>query len=201
MRYPDECTVVDVGGDVEVEGTTGSDTEGSSGTEATTLSSGSEFIPISSYTTDDFDSSLSQLTIPFDLSNQQWEITSTKSHSGVHSITNTHNATSGKAADTAELILKINLPAPTTISCMALIDTSMPFDYFTLVINGHQRNTYHQHHGEEWMRVLTGLDSGENTIVFRVENGGEGVGFLDRDYDHFGSGSVYLDDCEIGATF
>ena len=73
----------------------------------------------------------------------------------------------------------------------------MPLEYFSLWINGQQRNTYHTKM-DGWLNVVTGIMPGENTIVFRVENAAYDVEVGPyRVASTFGTGRVWLDDCEV----
>eukprot|EP00571_Detonula_confervacea_P010462 CAMPEP_0172304948 /NCGR_PEP_ID=MMETSP1058-20130122/6286_1 /TAXON_ID=83371 /ORGANISM="Detonula confervacea, Strain CCMP 353" /LENGTH=800 /DNA_ID=CAMNT_0013016355 /DNA_START=32 /DNA_END=2431 /DNA_ORIENTATION=- len=106
------------------------------------------------------------LVLPFDLGTPpQWERDTVVSFSGTHALTNIPAIGLGA---TSELTLKINVAARSTFQCYAKIDTSMPYDNFSLSINGQQRNTYYQR--EIRMIITQSLDVGDNTIVFKVTN-------------------------------
>merc|ERR1711933_551247 len=87
---------------------------------------------------------------------------------------------------------------PSTIRCTARIDTSMPFELFTVIVNGEQQNIYRQVH-RGLAIVITSIDAGNSTVVFRVMNA-EVIYELERDDGDFGSGKVWLDECKISSV-
>lgn len=125
----------------------------------------------------------------------QWELSNTTSYPGGHSITNIIPTLPRAPGMTSDLTIKITVTHHSTLRCMGKIDTSMPFDFFTLTINGQQRNSYHTKL-DGWIQIVDRISPGENTIVFRVENSEDSYGF-NRTEEYFGGGHVYLDDCEI----
>ena len=159
----------------------------------TTNSAG--FYVLDKITTENFDES--DLTLPFDFGTPaQWKQDDTQSHSGTHSITNV--PVNNETNVMSDLTLKVNVQYPSTITCMAKIDTSMPYDYFALHINGEQRNSYHQRI-DEWITVVTSLMPGDNTVVYRVQHSGAQLpaDYPERDVSLQGVGQVWLDDCEV----
>ena len=106
-----------------------------------------------------------------------------------------HSNIASHSRMTSDLTIKITVTHHSTLRCMGKIDTSMPFDFFTLTINGQQRNSYHTKL-DGWIQIVDRISPGENTIVFRVENSEDSYGF-NRTEEYFGGGHVYLDDCEI----
>jgi len=98
---------------------------------------------------------------------------------------------------TADLTLRIHVDDPSTITCTARIDTSLPFERFMLIVNGEQRNVYPQVH-QGLAIVETSIDTGNSTVVFRVMNAGF-ISELERDDGNFGSGKVWLDECQISS--
>lgn len=171
-RFQGECTVsdVDVGGESD---------------------DGEEFAPLGPRSVEDFEGYPESRGLPFDLGDG-WRVESGVSRSGSHSVTNVPSNEPGASAD---LTLKVLLSRPSTVSCMAKIDTSMPYELFYIVVNGEQRNTYHSRSNGGWMTVLTGLGPGENTVVFRVQNTDSYAG---TPIEYFGNGKVWLDDCVVG---
>jgi len=120
----------------------------------------------------------------------------THSYSGTHSIT---NILVDETSITSDLTLKIYVSDPSTVSCMA-IDIAMPYDYFSLHINGDQRNSYHSKI-DEWMPVITSIPPGENTIVLRVQHSNFDLppDYPEREASLHGVGQVWLDDCEVAS--
>mmetsp|Transcript_21488 Transcript_21488/g.45922 ORF Transcript_21488/g.45922 Transcript_21488/m.45922 type:complete len:821 (-) Transcript_21488:312-2774(-) len=181
-RFPGGCTVDDVNAGGGIDGGDGTDGDGP------------EFAPLGPRTIDDFDGPARGL--PFDFGDpRQWTLEAIRSRSGSYSVTNIPSSELGAKAD---LTLKISVSQPSTVSCMAIVDTSMPYELFYLEIDGQQRNTYHQPEREMgWVQILTGLAPGEHTVVFRVENVDFVNGLGATRIEHFGSGRVWLDDCQV----
>lgn len=188
-RFPQACTVVDV----HASTNGGGDGDGAD----------SEFTTLGPRNLDDFDGE--QRGLPFDFGTPvaQWTLDDTVSYSGTSSITNipfsnitTTNSTT--TTNTADLTLKISVgPGPYTIRCMALLDMSMPYDFFYLEVNGEKRNSFFQRING-WFPLVTGIGPGENTLVFRVEESDVDHQLVgERDVSYFGSGRVWLDDCDV----
>ena len=102
-----------------------------------------------------------------------------------------------------DLVLKVAIPVWGWIKCMAKIDVHMPFDYFTVLVNGEVRVQHHEKapDGVAWAPVGTGFNPGNQTIVFRVQNSDyplESLG-VDRqgNEDRYGTGLVWLSQCRI----
>ena len=97
----------------------------------------------------------------------------------------------------ADLTLRLIVPYKATLSCLAKIDVSMPFEDFALIVDGEKRKSfYFPHPGGEWVEIMTGFASGEHEIIFRVQNSDVDPG-VSRQSGDFGSGQVWLDDCKI----
>jgi hypothetical protein len=176
------CTIVDVTATTTVA------------TQAASKEDG-YFTPASEYMVDSFETA--ERSLPFDFgSTAMWELTTEEHHSGSHSLVNVPVDVLG-AISSAQL--KMHLTEGSTISCMAKIQTSMPYEYFALFVNGQQRNTYAQVIGG-WIPVITGLGPGDNTIQFSVVNNSQEHYMGEERTSHFGTGRVYLDDCEIKAN-
>jgi len=187
-RYPGACTLVDV----HASSTNGGDGDGDGdGDDAN-----SEYTTLGSRTLDDFDGEERGLPFDFGTPVAQWTLDDTVSYSGTSSITNI--PFSNSTTTTADLTLKISVgPGPYTVRCMALVDISMPYDSFYLEVNGQKRNSYFQRM-ENWFPLVTGFGPGENTLVFRVEDPNidhQLVG--EREEANFGTGRVWLDDCDV----
>ena len=142
------------------------------------------------------------LSLPFDIntSSQSWTVDATHSYSGTRSITNSLVDATNTASD---VTLKIHVTDPSTVSCMAKIDTSMPYDFFALYINGDQRNSYYSKMSDEWLPVFTVISPGENIIVFRVQYSNMDLpdDYPERVSSLHGVGQVWLDDCKIVSRF
>jgi len=137
--------------------------------------------------------------VTMEIIDSQWEIDDTVSFTDFpHAATLTNIPATGLGA-TSDLVLKINDVRNLAIMrCTVVIDISMPFESFSLHVNGGQRNTYFQE-VEGVIEITTAFHSGNNTIVFRVENSDTDAGF-DRTIDSensYGSGHVWLDNCQI----
>jgi hypothetical protein len=155
----------------------------------------SEFTHLGPVTIDDFDRP--DLVLPFDFgSPSQWERDfSSNSQAGTHSLTNIPTAGLGATAD---LILRIHVDNPSTMSCTARVDTSMPFEFFLVIDNGNQLNTYHKVQ-QGRVTILIGIVPGDHTVVFRVKNNEFNPG-VERVVSGFGTGRVWLDECEVRST-
>merc|ERR1719232_616820 len=172
-RFPDGCTVEDV-------------------------SSGSDMHPeLGLHGYESFEGELR--TMPFDFGDSpMWRIDNSTSNIGNRSVTNVANNVTGAASD---LVLKLSVSSPSTVSCVAKIDTKMPYDHFMILVDGQQRNTYYQQ--ADWQNVLTGLDVGNHTVIFRVQNGQVSASNLPpvRVPERFGTGHVWLDDCQVNSSY
>lgn len=182
-RFPDDCKVENI----TAMGLQGEDGGGDD-----------EFVSLGPRTIDNFEGNVRGL--PFDFgspNNPQWTLNATVSRSGTQSITNIPMDGLGATAD---LTLKISVAHPSRLQCEVMIDTSMPYELFYLEVNGVRRNTYHKPDQRRWFTLLTGLEPGKNKIVFRVENADFENGIPERVKERFGTGRVWLDDCEVSST-
>ena len=137
-------------------------------------------------------------TIPWVLGDPpEWKIDDTMAFSGTQSITNIQTT---KVSATSTLTLKLNLSTPATFSCKLKLDVAMPFERFSFEVNGEQRNAFYQP-ADEWFDLLSGIAPGESTLQFRVTNGDMFPNF-DRgmNADRYGTGHVWLDQCDISVT-
>ena len=168
-RFPGDCTIED------------SKASGSSG-----------FTPLGPSTVDDFEQDA--VLLPFDFGTPpQWQVDeSGVSNSGSKSVTNIPAVGLSARSD---LTLKIRVSNPSTVMCMGKVDISMPFDFFSLVIDGNPQIQYHQVMAEGWIGITAGIGPGDHEIIFRVENAPFDAGMARE--SHFGSGHVYLDDCRV----
>ena len=124
----------------------------------------------------------------------EWTIDSSNAYSGQKSVTNIPTKTTSA---TTSLKLEINIPHPGSISCKAKVDTSMPFDRFSVHINGVQRKVFYQPEQEDWINLATGLAPGDNEIEFRVTNGDMFPDFDRAEAPRYGTGHVWMDECDI----
>merc|ERR1739845_96770 len=172
-RFPDECNVLDV--------LTG---------RSYVMSVNSEFTYLAPVTIDDFAGP--DLVLPFDFgSPPQWEL-----EASTHSLTNKPIAGLGATTD---LTLRIHVvETSSTIRCTARVETSMPFELFMSIVNGEQRNAFDRVH-QGVLVVSTIISQGENTVVFRIENAEFDSGLERIDGDQFGTGRVWLEQCEISS--
>jgi len=136
-----------------------------------------------------------EFTMPWDFGDPpEWEIDDSMAHSGYHSVT---NIPSKVELATRTLTLKLDLAAASTITCKMMVDISMPFDRFSVFLNGRIRSNIYQGK-DEWSDLLVGLAPGENTIQFVVTNGDLFPKFdREAERESYGSGHVWLDDCAI----
>lgn len=127
----------------------------------------------------------------------EWEIDDSMAFSGYHSLTNIR---SNDELATRTLTLKLDMSAASTITCKMKVDISMPFDRFSVALNGRIRSNFYQGK-DEWSDLLVALSPGENTIQFIVTNGDLFPKF-DRETERetYGSGHVWLDDCVLRAN-
>ena len=155
---------------------------------------GSEFVTLCVLTSDGKDDFEGNSTLSWILGDPpEWEIDENVSFTGDRSIT---NIPSSVASATRTLTLYTNLSAPLILSCKLKLDVAMPFDIFSLDINGSRRKTYYVRE-EDWVLLTTGLQKGENTIEFKVTNTDKFVP-MDRSAEaKYGTGSVWLDACTV----
>jgi len=116
-----------------------------------------------------------------------------------HSVTNLSMEGRGPGAS-SDISLKIYVPVKAKISCMSIIDVHMPFEYFTVTVNGEERQEFNaaRNGGDRWWRIYDELSAGNNEIVYRVQNNNYVPDFhRQEDYGDYGSGKVWLDHCRI----
>lgn len=106
------------------------------------------------------------------------------------------NIISNELSDVKTLTLKVKLSSPSTLKCTAKLDIAMPFDRFSLSVNGQVRNTYFQQ-SDDLVQVVNGIAPGDVTIELQVTNGDMFPGF-DRSIEpRYGTGEVQLETCSI----
>lgn len=133
-------------------------------------------------------------SIPWDLgSPPQWKIDNTVASSGSHSMT---NIPSTEVKSVHSLKLHMTTTTPGTIMCKIKVNISMPFERFSVHVNGKPRNVYYQPE-DKWMNWATGFTPGDNSLEFRITNGDMFPEFDRSQQPRFGTGHVYVDDCII----
>ncbi|KAL7539460.1 hypothetical protein ACHAXR_009304 [Thalassiosira sp. AJA248-18] len=171
-KYPDDCTVLD-----------------ECSLAAMTATGFFPIEPLTDYASAD---------LPWDMG-VQWRLDDTvKATEGSSSITNIplRGYPPGTKAD---LALRIDVPenSRATLHCVAKIDTHMPFDTFSVLVDGIEKSVYNAAE-DGWTEVVRGFVPGEHSIIFRVQNSFIETGFDREDSGGaHGSGHVWLDDCKI----
>ena len=129
----------------------------SASTEIDDQTEGTEFVNLVSGSDDFEGNDRLAASLPWILGNPpQWTIDDTVVYSGTKSIRNFPVTGIGATSD---LTLKVTMPDVAVMKCQAKVDVSMPFDMFTLLVNGEQRNSYFQPI-ENWFLLATGLGQG-----------------------------------------
>ena len=118
-----------------------------------------------------------------------WVVDNQHVLAGTGALRNVAPVGSGAQSD---LTLKIRTEKYSMIRCYAFIDVAMPWEFFTMTVNGTTRYAQYSPIGE-WVQVATGLAAGESTITFTVKN----PAVQPPDERTRGSGFVWLDVCEI----
>jgi hypothetical protein len=158
----------------------------------TTASSGDSFVDLTKGF-DSFDDIDNTNPIPWIFgSPAQWTVDSERALAGPHSL---KNALPENPGEKSELALKVRLPGYSMIRCYAFIDVAMPWDSFTMLVDDVPRYKSYGPSGE-WVQVATGLQAGENTIKFFVQNEAKPGAPMPEERSR-GSGFVWLDICEI----
>ena len=179
-----ECEIIDVCAGIEEEKLGGEGNQGSDLETPTVLASTGE---------DDFEDGG---TFPWVLGNPpEWEIDENVAFSGGTSMT---NIPSPVASAAKSLKLHINLPSASALSCKLKVDIAMPFDRFSVVVNGVTRSSYYGRENE-WDTLTTWINPGANTIEFTVVNGDMLPPFDRLTQAKFGTGRVWLDACSLRA--
>jgi hypothetical protein len=101
------------------------------------------------------------------------------------------------AKKTSTLSLKTSFATDTKFKCKVKVDTMMPFDWFSLRINGKVKYPYYASSNGEWTSFGGSLKSGENLIEMVVEAGPSKPAFGRNSGLGYGSGLVFLDDCSL----
>ena len=104
---------------------------------------------------------------------------------------------------TSDLTLRLNVTSGSSASleCLAMIDTSMPFEYFSLRVDGQPRHVWYEELNDI-TQIATTFGPGKHTIVFRVHTASFDPGFNRTEHGHsYGNGQVWLDRCQITIHF
>ena len=135
----------------------------------------------------------SSLVLPFQLGSG-WTFDDSYGISGKRSIVNIPSKSTSAEVD---LVLRITTTGSGTLTCSAKVDIGMPFDRFSLHVNGQQRNTYFR--PEAQIRDLSAdISPGENEVIFRITNGHMFPQFSRlNDASAYGTGYVHIDDCNL----
>lgn len=132
--------------------------------------------------------------IPWDAGNPpRWQPDEGVVFEGAGSLGSVPGQDPGSAGD---LTLKINVPGMAMLRCWARIDVSQPFDSFGVVVDGAMRNQF-QSPVRGWMEIFTTIPNGDHTVVFRVQYFEPPPGLDRLQSEMFGSGRVWLANCEI----
>ena len=99
--------------------------------------------------------------------------------------------------DKSILSLKTTFTFKTRFKCDAKVDTMMPFDWFSLRVNGSVKYPYYSSSGGKWISFGTKIDPGDNLIELVVEAAGAKPSFSRYSGLGYGSGYVWLDNCLI----
>jgi hypothetical protein len=102
------------------------------------------------------------------------------------------NVLTEEGGDTSTLSLKVRLTGYAMIRCYAFIDIAMPYDSFSMEVNGTPRYVSYSP-GSDWIQIATGLAAGESTVSFVVKK----PDFFPPGERAKGSGHVWLDICEL----
>lgn len=127
----------------------------------------------------------------------QWRLDDTvSSPRNVASSPSMTNVPATGLGATSDLTLRFHVPAVARLQCDVLADVYMPFDLFTLYVDGEPRHQYGGGGLEGWTTIMTGFGEGDHKITFRVEKFDKDVGFQ-RSYEMHGTGRVWLDQCKM----
>jgi len=132
-----------------------------------------------------------------------WTMSSDHAYAGDSSMTNVVDDESwGTQSD---LVLKVDLANPSTITFRAMIDVGQGYETFALFVDGQQRNTYGQRiTGADaeptWLPVTTSLPPGRHVLSMSVVKAPERPESWPRDLKSEGTGSVWVDEIEIFDT-
>ena len=149
---------------------------------------------ISESVSEDFEGS--SLVLPFQLGSG-WTFDDSYGISGKRSIVNIPNELTSVETD---LALRITTTSPGALTCSVKVDIGMPFDRFSLHVNGQQRHTYFRPE-TQILSLRAGILPGENEVIFRITNGRMFPQFeRTRDVSVYGTGYVHIDDCNLNMS-
>ena len=190
----DKCAVTD--------NDTGSEPVGSSGnptkkpTSKPVVNDDEQRDTVTSLSTDDFE--VPSVALPWIVGNPpQWIITDEESVSGTHSIVNVLATWDGTKKGLRTLTLKTNLSQSTKFKCNVKVDTMMPFDWFSLRVDGNVKYPFYSSSNGKWNQLSSVLSAGEHVVELVVENGPTPPAFDRSSGLTYGSGYVWLDDCRL----
>lgn len=148
--------------------------------------------------TDDFDDPTS--SFPWKMGDPaEWGITSLESGTGSNTMVSVPVSTEDPSRKTSTLSLKTSFDTDARLKCKVKVDTMMPFDWFSLRINGKVKYPYYASSNGQWTTFGGSLKAGENLIEMVVEAGPTKPSFSRNSGLGYGSGYVWLDDCSLVA--
>lgn len=181
ITFGENCEITDVCTETDEGNLGGGGNQGPESETTTVLTSDGE---------DDFEG---DGTLPWVLGTPpEWEIDENVAFTGTKSM---RNIPALEVSAVRSLNLHTNLSTASTLSCKLKLDISMPFDRFSLVVNGVVRMMYLQHE-DNWATLTTVINPGENTIEFTVTNS-DMFPFDRSTQAMFGTGHVWLDACTL----
>lgn len=146
--------------------------------------------------TDNFDNPLS--SFPWNIGDPpEWEITTLGSETGNAMVSVAVAADDPSKKKTSTITLKTSFDRDARLRCNAKVDTMMPFDWFSLRINGAVEYPYYATSSGKWISFGGKLEAGENLIEMVVEAGPTSPSFSRNSSLGYGSGYVWLDECSL----
>eukprot|EP00804_Cyclotella_cryptica_P016857 CCRYP_001834-RB/>CCRYP_001834-RB protein AED:0.06 eAED:0.06 QI:339/1/1/1/1/1/5/159/885 len=165
-------------------------------TSSSILQNDEQHDTMTSLGTDDFEDS--SVALPWIVgSPPQWNINVKESVSGTHSIVNMPATWNGLKKGQSTLALKTNLSQSARFKCNVKVDTKMPFDWFSLRVDGKVKYPYYSTSNGKWTQVGSVLSAGEHFVELVVENGPTPPTFDRSTGLSYGTGYVWLDDCGL----
>jgi hypothetical protein len=101
------------------------------------------------------------------------------------------------ARKTSTLSLKTSLSSSARFTCSAKIDTMMPFDWFSLRINGSVKYSHYSSSNDQSVTFGGKLNKGENLLELVVEAGPSKPAFSRNTGSGYGTGQVLLESCTL----
>jgi len=151
---------------------------------------------VTSLSTDDFE--VPSVALPWIVGDPpQWIITDEESVSGTHSIVNVLATWNGNKKGQSTLTLKTDLSQSSKFKCNVKVDIMMPFDWFSLRVDGKVKYPYYSSSNGKWGQLSSVLSAGEHVVELVVENGPTPPAFDRSSGLTYGSGYVWLDDCRL----